>query len=149
MVNLNYSITIKASKDTVWKTMLDSKTYKQWAKAFSSDSQYIGSWVQGTSIKFIDPNMGGTKAILEVVEPCDRIAAKHVAIIREDGTEDRESETAKKWIGVTERYQLEETNGTTQLFVEMQVHEDFVSMFAESWPKALELLKTLCEDNTQ
>jgi hypothetical protein len=35
---LNYSVGIKASKERVWNTMLDSKEYKEWAKAISSDS---------------------------------------------------------------------------------------------------------------
>jgi hypothetical protein len=42
MKNLNYSVSIKASKEKVWNDMLYPVTYKKWAQAFSSDSQYAG-----------------------------------------------------------------------------------------------------------
>ena len=61
MKNLHYSIKIDASQDHVWRTMLGPATYSKWAKAFSADSQYEGEWKQGTHMKFMDPNFGGTK----------------------------------------------------------------------------------------
>lgn len=61
MQELNYSISINADKIHVWQTMLDEDKYKQWVKAFSENSQLIGEWKQGSQVKFIDPNIGGTK----------------------------------------------------------------------------------------
>ena len=65
MKTLNYSIRISAPKERVWNDMLDPERYRRWAKAFSQNSQFDGEWREGAYIKFIDPDMGGTKAILE------------------------------------------------------------------------------------
>ncbi len=145
MKTLNYSTQISVPKEKVWKTMLDPKKYKEWAKAFSPNSQYIGEWKKGEYIKFIDPDLGGTKAILEELKPFDYILAKHVAIIRKDGAEDTESDVAKSWIGVTEEYRFDEHNGITEISIEIKTHVAYVSMFNDSWPKGLKALKDLCE----
>ena len=145
MEKLHYKIRINTSKEKVWNTMLDSEKYKEWTKAFSSDSQFQGEWKQGMHIKFVDPNMGGTKAILEDVTPYHRIHAKHVAIISKDGSEDTESDVAKNWKGITETYVLNEVDGFTELSIEIQTHKDYVKMFNDCWPNALELLKDICE----
>ena len=146
MKKLNYSVEINASKEKVWKTMIEPETYKQWAKAFSPDSQYKGEWKEGEHIIFFDPNMGGTKALMEEVRPYDYILSKHVSLVNKELTsEDTESDAAKSWIGSTEAYSFKEESEATKYSVEVNTHEGFVKMFEDSFPKALELLKGLCE----
>jgi uncharacterized protein YndB with AHSA1/START domain len=145
MKTLNYSIKIDAPKQKVWNTMLEKDSYKKWAQAFSPDSQYEGEWKQGSYMNFFDPNMGGTKAVLEIVQPPNKILAKHVAILSKDGVEETKSEIAKKWIGAEEEYTFYETDGVTELKIEIKTHEDFAQMFDEGWDKALKSLKDLCE----
>ena len=146
MKTLNYSIRISAPKERVWNDMLDLERYRRWARAFSQNSQFDGEWREGAYIKFIDPDMGGTKAILEQVTHLERIQARHVAIINRDGSEDTDSDVAKKWAGITETYSLSEAKGVTDLSVEIRTHEDFEEMFNDGWPKALGLLKEMCEE---
>lgn len=146
MESLNYRITINAPREKVWKIMLEPGTYRQWTRAFSPNSQYTGDWVQGTHMQFIDPGMGGTKAFLETVRPCELVLAKHVAMLGADGTEDTRSEEALKWIGATEQYRFVESNGATELIIDMQIHKDYLPMLVDAWPNALELLKKLCEE---
>ena len=145
MEKLNYTVKINAPKVTVWNSMLDSEKYKEWAKAFSADSQFRGDWTQGTYIEFIDPNMGGTKAIIEEVKPYDRIHVKHVAIINVDGSEDTTSDVARSWMDATETYHLKEVEGATKLSVQIHTHKDYIKMFNDCWPNALRLLKGICE----
>lgn len=145
MVRLNYIVTIDEPKEHVWKTMLNPSTYPEWARAFSPNSTYAGDWIEGAYMLFTDPNMGGTKAVLEKVVPYQLIRARHLAILNKEGTEDTQSDEAQKWIGAIEEYRFSELNGKTTIDVEMTIHKDFVSMFKESWPQALNLLKKLCE----
>lgn len=145
MIRLHYTVTINAPKEHVWKTMLDPSTYLEWTRAFSPNSTYTGDWIEGATMLFTDPDMGGTKAVLEKVEPYQLIRARHVAVLNKDGSEDTQSDTARKWIGAVEEYRFSESNGKTAIEVEMRTHEDFVSMFEDSWPQALNLLKELCE----
>jgi len=145
MEALNYSIRIAAPREQVWADMLDVEKYRQWTKAFSENSQYVGAWAAGSHIRFVDPALGGTKALIEEFTPPSRVHAVHVATIAKDGTEDTSSEAAKKWIGVTETYTLSDADGATDLRVDIETHPDYAKMFNDCWPRALELLKALCE----
>ena len=113
MKKLEYSIEIRANKAHVWKTMLEPEKYEQWVKAFSEGSRFEGRWEQGATVRFVDPNMGGTKAILEIFDPHNCILAKHIAIITDDGREETDGEVAKQWIGTTEKYEFLEHEGKT------------------------------------
>nr|WP_279615060.1 SRPBCC domain-containing protein [Desulfonatronum thiosulfatophilum] len=144
---LTYSIRINAPKEAVWKHMLDPSDYRQWTQAFSPNSQFIGKWEQGETILFIDPDLGGTKAVLDEVVPHERLKARHVAMINKDGSEDVSSEMAESWIGATETYIFNGENGQTELLIEMTTHENFEEMFNAGWPRALELLKAVCESS--
>ena len=68
-----------------------------------------------------------------------------VAIIDKDRNKDTESDGARKWIGTSETYELKEVKIGTELRVKLSTHEDYVKMFEDTWPKALEVLKTVCE----
>lgn len=145
MVKLKYDTEIKASRAVVWETLTDSEKFKQWVKAFSPNSYYDGVWKQGTYIKFLDSNMGGTKAILEIVEPHNRILAKHVSTITKEGVEETTGDMASKWIGTIEDYALIENKGKTHLDITIETHNDFVDMFESGWPKAIKTIKELSE----
>jgi len=45
-----------------------------------------------------------------------------------------------------ENYSFTEVNGKTLLSVDMYSTSKFKSYFNETWPKALEKLKSICED---
>ncbi len=145
MIKLNYSIEINAEKERVWEIMIGKETYQKWVKAFSANSKFVGDWKQGETILFYDPNLGGSKAILETFKPYDEILAKHFSMVDKDMNENNEDEMSKKWIGSTERYRFIKSGENTKLEIEMITDEAFEKMFNTSWPKALELLKSLCE----
>ena len=145
MISLKYSIEINAKKEHIWKTMLDPETYKKWVKAFSANSKFIGEWKQGETVLFFDPELGGSKAILEIFKPYDEILTRHYSMVDKNQNENNEDEMTKKWLGSTERYSLEEIENTTKLEIEMKTDEAFEKMFNTSWPKALGIIKSLCE----
>jgi hypothetical protein len=146
METLTYRIEIDAPRPHVWETMLAPDGYRHWVKAFSPGSTYAGEWLQGTHMDFYDPEMGGTRALLEVVDPPASVHARHVATLGKDRAPETASEIALKWIGSTETYTLEDTGGATTLTIEVRTHPDFVAMFEAAWPKALGMLKELCEE---
>jgi len=145
MIKLNYSIEINAKKEHVWKTMIAPETYPKWAKAFSEGSTFLGDWKQGETLIFFDPALGGTKAVLEVFKPYDEILAKHISMVDKDQKENNEDEMAKKWIGSIERYTFAEAGNNTKLKIEITTNEIFTKMFDAGWPKALDIIKSLCE----
>jgi len=145
MKTLEYQIDINASKEKVWNTMLQLETYKQWVEVSWPGSSYEGEWKQGEAMRFGSPGQGGTYAELREVRPYEHIYAEHTAAINPDGSLDRDSEMAKGWVGTTESYTFTEKNGKTELKIQMKTNPDWVSMFNEGWPPALEKLKELCE----
>ena len=145
MEDRTYTIEINADRAHVWQIMLEPGKYERWASAFSENSTFEGQWEKGATVRFVDPNLGGTKAVLEVFDPYNCIVAKHVSIITEAGIEETESESAKQWIGTIEKYVLSEKNGKTTLMIEMRTHKSFVEMFDSCWPKALQIIKLLSE----
>jgi Activator of Hsp90 ATPase homolog 1-like protein len=145
MKTLTFKTDIAASAKKVWDTMLDPVSYKEWTKVTWPNSFYEGNWKQGENIKFISPGQGGTLATIIENNPYTFILAKHIAVINKDGTEDRNSDVAKGWVGTTEAYTFTEKNGGTNLQVEMTINPEWEKMFANDWPKALAKLKEVCE----
>ena len=145
MKTLNFTIRIDGTPQHVWNVMLDPASYRHWAKAFSPNSQFEGEWKQGAFITFIDPDMGGTKALLEAVSAPRRIHVRHVAIVNKDGSEDTQSDVARKWLGITETYTLRGSDDFTDLGIDIFTHEDYEEMFSSCWPEALIRLKQACE----
>lgn len=57
-------------------------------------------------------------ALIDVCEPYNYIAAKHIAILQKGGKEDYNSDTARTWIGSLETYIFKEGNKGTNLTVD-------------------------------
>ena len=125
--------------------MLQPETYKEWVDVSWPGSYYKGKWEKGENLKFISPGGGGTMATLLECTPYEYLLAEHVAVINPDGTEDRDSDIAKGWIGARESYTFSERNGETELTVEIHTTPPWADMFNEGWPKALDKLKEICE----
>jgi uncharacterized protein YndB with AHSA1/START domain len=142
---LKYQQQIDASIQQVWYVLTDAKMYRQWAKAFSSNTCLEGEWKQGSYMNVIDPGLGGTKAFLATVIPEQHILAKHIAIISQDGEESTTGDMATTWIGTTEEYTLSKIGNQTQLTITVNAHENWVEMFDSGFPKALPTIKTLAE----
>ncbi len=145
MKKLESKIDIAASPKKVWDTMLQPETYKEWVNAAWAGSYYKGKWKQGENISFLSANGGGTLATIIKLRPYEFILAKHIAVIKADGSEDRDSKEAKTWIGTTESYTFIEHDGTTELKTEMNTEPEWEKMLGDSWPKALAKLKAICE----
>ncbi|MGJ4751751.1 hypothetical protein [Leptospira kmetyi] len=149
METISFNISIHADVKTVWKKMLEDKTYRLWTKEFHEGSYYEGTWEKGTEIRFVGPDDNGAlQGMFSKVQeniPYKFISILHLGLIV-DGVVDTESEAVKKWAPSFENYTFqEESNGNTKLTVEMQIAEEYKDMFQEMWPRALKALKTLCE----
>ena len=145
MEKLKFSISIACDKQKVWDTMLQPDTYKKWVAASWPDSFYEGHWAENENIRFISEDGSGTLAHIESLVPYTFVSAKHIALLGAGGVEDRESEFAKNWIGVTESYTFNSTPQGTELIVDIETHAEWKKMFSDGWPAALAKLKVLCE----
>ena len=145
MKTLRFETLIRASREKVWRTMLDQDTYRIWTAEFTAGSYYEGSWDQGARIRFMAPDGGGMTAVIDENRPFEHISVRHLGEIR-DGVDDTESEAVKSWAGnAFERYTLRDADGGTRLEVSCDVTPDYEKMMNDMWPRALQRLKTLVE----
>lgn len=149
MKKLHFSIVINAAAAKVWSTMLDDKTYRIWTEAFSPGSYYKGDWNKGSKILFLGPGEkgeGGMVSRIKEHRKHEYISIEHLGIVQ-DGVEDTSSEESKAWAGALENYTFKEKNGATELLIDLtgNIADEFIKMFEEMWPAALQKLKDLSE----
>lgn len=151
MEKIHEEIFIDAPKEKVWDTMLSDAAYREWTKPFNPGSYFKGSWEEGSKILFLGPDPeggegeGGMVSFIKENRPFEFISIEHQGIIA-NGVEDTTSEDAKKWTPAYENYTFTEEDGGTLLSVDVEVAAEYVQMFKEAWPKALEELKRLAEN---
>ena len=139
MKKISIAVQINAAKEKVWTNLWSDATYRQWTSAFSPGSYAESDWNEGSKIKFLSPNGSGMFGIIEKRRDYETMIFKHLGEIK-NGTEE-----TKDWGGATEAYQLNEKNEITELTVQMDSTPEFEDYFLKTFPKALQILKEICE----
>ncbi|MBK8595383.1 MAG: SRPBCC domain-containing protein [Holophagales bacterium] len=146
MKKLAYTTVIDAPREIVWDRMLAPATYERWTTAFAEGSRYEGSWAEGARILFLGPEDGsGMVSMIEANRRPAFLSILHLGMVK-DGVEDTTSDAVKAWAGAHENYTFTEKGGGTGLTVELDVAPEFEGYMNETWPKALALLKEICEE---
>lgn len=151
MKKLQFKVTIKAPVARIYDLMLgisNKSTYEQWTALFNPTSTYEGTWEKGTKILFIGVDENGEKGgmVSRIVDniPNRFVSIQHYGLYKAD-KEITEGPEVEKWANGYENYSFEENNGSTTLTVDLDVNDDFLDYMNETYPKALEKLKELCE----
>lgn len=144
MKTLTYTIRIEASVDRVRETMIAPDTYNAWTSAFTAGSHYEGSWDEGAEIRFLDPNRDGMVSEIAENNGVDFISIRHLGYIK-NGVDDTTSDEIRAWAPAYENYTFTASEGGTLLRIACDVTDDFVAYMNDTYPKALALLKELCE----
>jgi uncharacterized protein YndB with AHSA1/START domain len=150
MEKLTFSTIINAPREKVWNTMLDDATYQLWTKPFNEGSRYEGKWETGSEMRFIGVDdhgkkSGGMYSKIKEARPYEFVSIEHLGLITETGEVDTTSESVKKWTPAFENYTFNDREGGTEVFVEIDVADEWKEMFNDMWPKALAILKELAE----
>ncbi len=141
MKKIEFSIKINAPKEKVWATLWNDTTYRQWTSVFAPDSHAVSDWKQGSKIKFIDNKGDGMHSIIETNLPFEQMSFEHLGEIKNG------IETSLDWEGSMENYFLNESNGVTELKMDMDIKEEFEKYFIDTFPKAMDLIKQISENN--
>jgi hypothetical protein len=145
MQKIDFSTHINAPKEKVWNILWSDASYRAWTSAFTEGSYAkTDNWKEGTKVLFLDGKGSGMVSMVAANKPNEYMSFKHLGEVKE-GIEDTTSERVKAWAGSTENYTLKGENGTTTLFIEMDITDEFKDMFEKIWPKALEKVKELSE----
>ncbi|HSG52098.1 MAG TPA: VOC family protein [Rheinheimera sp.] len=143
---LQFSISIQAPVQTVWQRMFSDIGYRKWTSAFCEGSYFKGSWQQGETIRFLSPSGDGMVSHIAEHKPLEFISIKHLGFIV-DGKDDFTSDKVLSWAPAFENYRFIETSNGTRLEVEQEIAPEYEQYMLDTWPKALEKLKALCEQN--
>ena len=151
MEKLQFTVSINAAVTKVYDFMLgisSISTYEQWTSLFNPTSTYEGSWDKGNKILFVGVDDQGEKSgmVSKIAEniPNRFVSIQHYGLFKA-GKEITDGPEVEKWANGFENYTLEENNGTTTITVDLDTTEDFLDYMNESYPKALDKLKELCE----
>jgi len=147
MKRLRFSIDIDAPRTAVWDAMLGDDTYRVWTAEFMPGSHYVGDWSEGSKILFLAPGQNGPSGMVSRIlthRPYEHISIEHLGVVR-DGQEHTSGDAVEGWAGALESYNLRESDGTTELLVEMDSDDANQAMFEDAWPRALRRLKELVE----
>ena len=151
MKKLQFKIGINAPVSRTYDFMLGTNsksTYEHWTSLFNPTSTYEGSWDKGNKILFVGVDEKGEKGgmVSRIVEniPKKFVSIQHYGLVKA-GKEITEGPEVEKWANGFENYTFEENNGTTTVTVDLDTTEDFVDYMNETYPKALDKLKEICE----
>lgn len=151
MKKLQFKVSINAPVSTIYDFMLginSKSTYEQWTAVFNPTSTYEGSWNKGDKILFIGIDEKGEKGgmVSKITEniPYRFVSIQHYGLFKAD-KEITEGPEVEKWANGFENYTFEENNGTTTVTVDLDTTEDFLDYMNQTYPKALDKLKALCE----
>ncbi len=151
MKKIQFNVNINASSNKVYNAMLgisNKSTYEEWTTMFNPTSTYEGSWDKGSKILFTGVDEKGEKGgmVSKIAEniPNRFVSIQHYGLLKAD-KEIIEGPEVEKWANGFENYSFEETKGTTTVTVDLDTTEDFLGYMNETYPKALDKLKELCE----
>ncbi len=151
MKKAQYRVSINVPARHVYDVMLgisSKSTYEQWTAMFNPTSTYDGSWNKGSKILFLGTDEKGEKGGM-VSEVYDNIPNRFVSIrhygLLKDNKEITKGSDVEKWANGFENYTFEENKGTTTVTVDLDTSEEFLDYMNQTYPKALEKLKEICE----
>ena len=145
MKTLTFELTIAASPARVWDAMLQPESYKAWTAAFCEGSSYAGSWDEGATIRFLTPSGDGMVSQIAVNRPGEFLKIRHLGEVRQ-GVDDTASDAVRAWAPAFEIYRLtDETGGSTLVRASIDAMPEYEAFMNETFPKALQRLKVLCE----
>ncbi|MHA4843627.1 SRPBCC family protein [Flavitalea antarctica] len=147
---MEFTKTIHAPREKVWKVLWNDDTYRQWTAPFSEGSMAVTDWEKGSKVLFVDGSNSGMVSLVADKVPNEFMSIKHLGVVQK-GVEDLESEEARQWAGAMENYTLQQSNGGTELKVTLSgadIPKEFENYFLDAWPKALDKLKELSENGS-
>ncbi|CAN5456180.1 SRPBCC domain-containing protein [soil metagenome] len=138
---IEFSIKIHASKQNVWASLWDEANYPKWTSVFGEGNRAIGDWNEGSKIHFIAKDGGGLFSVIENKVIYEQIIFKHLGELKNG------EEIINEWAGAKEKYFLTEVGNTTELKVEMDIKTAYKDYFIDTFPKALQIVKQISENN--
>lgn len=142
MKQMQFTVDINASKQRVWDTLWQDKTFRDWAGLIDPRTYMVGELKQGNEVQYISAENGyGVTSLVQELIPNEFLLLKHQLDTQDSGKQERE----KEWTGGEESYRLTGNNGATSLTATFDVPPEMEDYFNVHYPKALDRVKVLAE----
>ena len=145
---LHFEIVINTPVEKIYDTMLREDSYRAWTSVFNSASHYSGSWEKGSRILFLGTDSkGGSSGMVSWIKENIQnklLSIEHIGIVK-DGKEYLCGKEVDGWKGSLENYRFKSLGQKTLLSVDIDSNQEFKSYFEDTWPKALDKLRSVCE----
>ncbi len=82
MQKINFSTSINASKEKVWKTLWDDSSYRKWTSVFSESSHAVTDWKEGSKVLFLDGKGSGMVSKIEINRPNEHMSFKYMGEVK-------------------------------------------------------------------
>lgn len=139
---MQFSIEIHTTKERVWETLWQDKTFREWASIIDPETYMVGELKEGNEVQFLSAENGyGVTSLVEKLTAGEFLLLRHSADTQDSGSQQRD----KQWTGGAEIYTLAEKDGSTTLTVSFDVPPELEEYFQTNYPKALERVKALAE----
>ena len=142
---LKFNTSIAAPREKVWDVLWDKNSYSKWTAVFSEGSRIETDYKEGSKVLFLNGTGHGMVSRIAKNAAPESMWFEHLGEVK-DGVEDTTSDRVKDWAGAMEKYLLKETNGNTELEVEVDMNDEFKEYFEKTFPKALATVKELAEN---
>lgn len=143
MSKLFFDIDIDAPRAEVERLMLAQDTYRQWTAPFCEGSFYEGSWDKGARILFLGPDRSGMYSVIAEHRPAEYISIKHEGCLMKGVESDMGPDA--DWSNAFENYTFIANGKGTTVKVDIDVPAAMEPYMNDTWPKALGVLKSICE----
>lgn len=140
METLTFEIEIDAAPEKVWTVLWSDISYRQWTSAYTNGSFYEGTLEENSTVRFLDKENNGMYSKVLKNDPNKEMVFQHLGEIINGG------EVPQEWEDATETYKLEETSDGTILRCKVNTNEEFKAFFENNFPKALQNVKNLSEN---
>ena len=137
---LEFSININAMSNKVWTVLWSDISYTQWKSAFGEGYFYEGEFEEGNVIRFLESHGNGIYSKITEMSSAEKVTFLHLGEIYEG------LEIPQDWEGVQEKYLITEKDNQSTLKVQLRIPEEWKIEYEEHFPKALQNIKHLAEN---
>lgn len=145
MKKLEFTIDINAPAEKVWYSLWDEENYKNWTSAFCEGSYVVTDYKEGSKAHFLSPSGEGMFSSVSINKPFEIMSFNHIGILKNFEEQPIDDET-KLWSGCEEKYELSENDGKTTVKASVDVIDQHVDYFDQSFPNGLKKLKEIAEN---
>ena len=136
------SIKIQAQSKKVWDVLQLDQYTSIWYEEFSPGTVAETDWKEGSKVIFKVSSGSGLIGFITKNKPYESLEIEYNGVLNK-GREEYDSEDAKKVKGFNEKYHLKESQGATELNVELDMDEKYYDYMSEAWDKALLKIKEI------